>query len=220
MAGILQRSSGLGRLRNRALKLSLKLEGGEFYSLTARWILEKRFGVVIGHYSYGDCFIPGCFPAGVTVGRYVSIGPGVRVFLRNHPLDRLSMHPFFYNQNLGFVAKDTITTSTLSIGHDAWVGAGTLILPGCSRIGIGAVIGAGSVVTKNVPDFAIVAGNPARVIRMRFPAEQCQKILESEWWERSASECILNLPHMIVPLGENFLQNPLLNQAKVRTEAR
>ena len=88
----------------------------------------------------------------------------VDIFLRNHPFERLSMLPFFFNSSLGFVSKDTISTSNLSIEHDAWLGANCIIVPGCSRIGIGAVVGAGSVVTKDVDDFAIVAGNPAKLI--------------------------------------------------------
>lgn len=212
MAGLLRRLSEIVRLRERALNFSVKMEGGECYSLTARWILKKHFGVTIGDYSYGDCFVPGSFPRGVTIGRYASIGPGVRAFLRNHPIDRLSMNPIFYNKWLGYVTTDTINASTLEIGHDAWVGAGTLILRGCSKIGIGAVIGAGSVVTKDIPDFAIAVGNPARVIRMRFPEEQCQRIRESRWWELSAKETTKYMPQMILPLSENYPNHPLLTR--------
>lgn len=122
----------LGAYRHRVLrKLSLflirHLEGGEFYSSTLRKILEHYHGVSVGAYSYGECMIPGVFPAGVTVGRYVSIASGVRVFLRNHPLDRLSMHPFFYNSRLGAVASDAVSSSSLNIGHDAWLGSGQLL---------------------------------------------------------------------------------------------
>ena len=210
IAGLLQRLSGAPKLRAQALKMSLKMEGWEFYSLTARWIMEKRYGVLIGDYSYGDCFIPGAFPAGVTVGRYVSIGPGVRVFLRNHPLDRLSMHPFFYNSSLGFLKNDVIDSSVLEIGHDAWIGSQALILRGCSRIGIGAVIGAGAVVTKSVPDFAVAAGNPARIVRMRFTSDVCERILASRWWDRAAADCIQCMPEMILPLKETLTRHPLL----------
>lgn len=210
-SGLLRRLSASRRLRDRTIALALKLEGGQFYSETARWIMKEKFGVVIGDYSYGDCFEPGIFPANVTIGRYVSIGPGVRVFLRNHPMDWLSMHPFFYNRSLGFVENDTITTSSLTIGHDAWIGAGAMVMPGCTKIGLGAVVGAGAIVTKDVPDFAIVAGNPARLIRMRFPENLCHCIRESHWWEKSATECIRHMPEMIIPLGENHQKHPLLH---------
>lgn len=57
--------------------------------------------------------------------------------------------------------------SPLEIGYDVWIGARVIVLPGCTRIGAHSIIGAGAVVTKDVPDYAIVGGNPARVIRMR-----------------------------------------------------
>ena len=184
------------RLRGICLRILGRLEGGHFYSSTLRQILESYHGVQVGAYSYGECMVPGSWPADVRVGRYVSVAPGVRVFLRNHPYDRLSMHPFFYNSQLGWVAKDTIMSGTLEIGHDAWLGERAIITPGCRRIGIGAVVGAGAVVTKDVPDFAMVGGNPARLIRYRFPEQTRQFILASRWWERSVTECVRFLPEM------------------------
>ena len=88
------------RFRGMCMTLALRLEGGEFYSATVRRILESCHGVRVGAYSYGACMVPGAFQPGVTVGRYVSVGPDVRVFLRDHPLDRLSIHPFFFNIHL------------------------------------------------------------------------------------------------------------------------
>jgi len=198
------------RLRTVALKLALKVEGNQFYSLTGRWILASHYGVRIGAYSYGDCFVPGIFPSGVNIGRYVSIGPGVRVFMRNHPLDRLSTHPFFYNSQLDWVTHDMIDSGFLEIGHDAWIGAGATILRGCSKIGVGAVVGAGSVVTRNVPDFAIAAGNPARIIRMRFAPETCHLILASCWWEKSVAECAMHLSAMAERIND-IPHHPLLH---------
>lgn len=198
------------RLRRLCVSLARRLEGGDFYSATLRRILEGYHGVLVGAYSYGECMVPGAWPAGVTVGRFVSVAPGVRIFLRNHPVDRLSMHPFFYNSVLGWVGKDTISSGTLEIGHDAWIGERVIVTQGCRRIGIGAVVGAGAVVTKDVPDFAIVAGNPARLIRYRFPESTRQLILASQWWERSAEECAQCLPEMIKALGDEPWQHPLL----------
>jgi len=177
-------------LRRICGALLLRLEGGEFYSGTLRLILEQDYGVKVGAYSYGPCMTPGVFPSGVVVGRYVSVGPGVRVFLRNHPLDRFSLHPFFYNQKLGWVVEDTIQQGQLEIGHDSWIGANAIITKGCRRIGIGSVVGAGAVVTRDVPDFAIVGGNPARVLRMRFPETVCQALKASQWWLSSPAECM------------------------------
>jgi virginiamycin A acetyltransferase len=186
------------------------LEGGDFYSYSLRQILEKWNGVKAGAYSYGEGLRPGAFPAGVTIGRYVSIAPGVRVFLRNHPMERLSLHPFFYNRRLGFLREDSIPTGTLEISHDAWLGERAIITPGCSRIGIGAVVGAAAVVTKDVADFAVVAGNPARLIRYRFDEKTRELILASRWWELPVEEVVKHMAEMVKPLSDEPQQNPLL----------
>jgi len=71
---------------------------------------------------------------------------------------------------------------TVTLGHNCWIGDNVTILRKAD-IGIGAVIGAGSVVTKPIPDFAIAVGNPARVLRYRFPEEVIAFLLECRWWE-------------------------------------
>jgi acetyltransferase-like isoleucine patch superfamily enzyme len=205
-------------VRKLALSAAKRLEGGIFYSSTLRDILNIFHGVKVGAYSYGDCLIPGAFPAGVTVGRYVSIASGIRIFLRNHPIDRLSLHPFFYNSDLGWVQTDTITTGTLEIGDDAWIGDRATITPGCSRIGIGAIVGAGAVVTKDVPDFAIVAGNPARLLRYRFDDRTMAIILESRWWEKDVQDLSSYIGDMIRPLGNVPGAHPLLAEAAMKVQ--
>ena len=145
-----------------------KFENGQFYSITWREILAKYHGIKVGDFSYGQCMKPGAWPPGVEVGRFVSIGSEVKVFLRNHPVERISMHPFFYNHHLGYVDTDNIETGKLQIGHDVWVGSRVAFLRGCQKVGIGAIIGACAVVTKDVPNFAVVGGNPACIIRYRI----------------------------------------------------
>ena len=208
---LLLRMIRVPRLRGLALHLALRWEGGAFYSRTARLIMSQCCGVNIGAYSYGACFKMGAFPPGVVIGRYVSIGPDATAFLRNHPIDRLSNHPFFYNSTLGFVASDAVSAGLLEIGHDAWIGARTILLKGCTRVGIGAIVGAGAVVTKDVPNFAVVAGNPARVIRSRFPKDLCATVLASRWWERPVNDCVRDINPMLTPLLQDGFIHPLLN---------
>ena len=85
--------------------------------------MSRWHGVEIGSYSYGACFDPRLCRRGVTVGRYVSVGPNVRFLTANHPMDALSTHPFFYETHLGVVSRSTVAPGTLVIGHDAWLGA-------------------------------------------------------------------------------------------------
>jgi acetyltransferase-like isoleucine patch superfamily enzyme len=187
-----------------------RLEGGHFYSATLRRILESYHGVQAGAYSYGEGLIPGVFPRNVIIGRYVSIAPGVRVFIRNHPIDRLPMHPFFYNSALGFIPRDSIPEGSLIIDHESWIGERAIITPKCYRIGIGAVVAAGAVVTKDVPNFAVAAGNPAKVIKYRFSKDIQEMILASRWWERSINDLAALLPDVMMPVGEKPTSHPLL----------
>ena len=199
-----------GRVERAALRLALRREGGAFRSATARELLRRR-GVEIGAYTYGGCFRLGAFPSGVTLGRYVSVADQVGVFRRNHPAGRLSMHPFFYNAAVGPLEHDAVESFPLEIGHDAWIGHGSLLLPGCRRIGVGAVIGAGAVVTRDVPDLAIATGNPARVRRLRFSDEVCEAVLRSRWWELPIERLLDELPAMVEELGDTWSAHPLLN---------
>ncbi len=206
---IIIRAYGWRPLRRLCWALVTRLEAGEFYSATLRQILDVYHGVRVGAYSYGECMVPGSFPPGVTVGRYVSIAAGVRVLLRNHPLDWLSTHPFFFNSKLGWIEMEPIAPGKLEIAHDAWIGANAIITPGCAKIGIGAVVAAGAVVTRNVPDFAIVAGCPARILRFRFPEVIQNMVRDSRWWEKTPGECALHLPDMMRRLDVDAWRHPL-----------
>jgi phosphonate metabolism protein (transferase hexapeptide repeat family) len=70
----------------------------------------------------------------------------------------------------------------VTIGHDVWIGHGAIVLPGRS-IGTGAVVGAGAVVTKDIPPYMIAVGNPARVLRPRFPAAVAERMMRLAWWD-------------------------------------
>lgn len=205
------------RLRGRVLGVASKLEGGQFRSATLRQIFARFHDVEIGAHSYGSCFEPGQFPGGARIGRYVSMASGVMRRL-NHPLDHLIMHPYFYNESLGYVAQRTIRHEPIVIGADAWIGQSVIFTEACTRVGIGAVIGAGTIVTRDIDDFEIVAGNPGRVLRKRFDPEIRARILASRWWERPIEELKgfvsdLNLPVAGWPEGHPLLAAPTNGRA-------
>lgn len=178
-------------------------EGGDVHSKTLRRIFTAYHGVDVGMYSYG-CFVPENIPAGTSIGRYCSFATGVTIFNTNHPFDRISQHPFFYNPRLKATPGETVTRGRISIGHDVWLGKNALILPRVSHIGNGAVIGAGSVVTKDVPPYAVVAGNPARIIKYRFSPAVQEKIQQSRWWDSSIEELCLRLDEFLKPAASKY----------------
>ena len=123
------------------------------------------------------------------IGKFCSIAGGAFVGLPQHALDNVSSHPAFYLRNTP-LAKTYATSDLFQVsrrtflGHDVWVGQNALIMGGV-RVGTGAVIGCAAVVTKDVPDYAIVVGSPARVIRFRFSEETIRRLLATKWWDRS-----------------------------------
>lgn len=163
------------------------LEGGMMRSRSLRRLYSRHEGVEIGAMSRGDGIQPGVFPRGTKVGRFSCFARGLQVLGRNHPPGRISQHPLFFNHKLGGVASDTVPHAferPLTIGNDVWTGWNVIILPGCKNIGDGAIIGAGAVVTKDVPAFSIVGGNPARLLRERFPDSIRSAVEASRWWDR------------------------------------
>ncbi len=178
------------KLRNIVLRAVARIEGGVMVSSTLRRIFLDYHQIEIGLYSYGSCFNPCAIASFTKIGRYCSFADGVRIFNGNHPLEFKSMHPFFYNPVFGYVQKELIARSQLTIGNDVWIGHNAIILPRVKSIGDGAVIGAGAVVTKNVPDYAVVVGNPARVVKYRFSEETRLKIKSSKWWDKDIEELL------------------------------
>jgi acetyltransferase-like isoleucine patch superfamily enzyme len=134
------------------------------------------------------------------IGKYCSIGPNVIIGLGPHPARGfVSTHPVFYsNNNEGcacFFRNDKIFNDKIPktiIKNDVWVGA-NVIIPGNITIETGAIVATGTVVTKDVPPYAIVGGNPAKIIRYRFSKDQVNVLIDSKWWNWSKekiAECI------------------------------
>eukprot|EP01037_Dinobryon_pediforme_P015236 gene15236-15382_t len=123
------------------------------------------------------------------IGKFCSIAAHTRINPGNHPMQRASQSHFTYRASAYFddAADDAgffewRQSFPVTIGHDVWIGHGAIILPG-RTIGTGAVVAAGAVVTKDVPDYAIVVGNPARVLRGRFDAATAARLLALSWWD-------------------------------------
>jgi len=158
----------------------------ELYSTTLRKIYAKYHGVEIGLYSF-HAFNPGFIP-GTVIGRYCSIARDMLVINASHPIKLRSSHPFFFNPNLGYVDKLRATNATrktnLIIGNDVYIGYDVIIMPQVTSIGDGSVIAAGSVVVKDVPPFAVIGGNPAKIIKYRFSQQVIDQITQSAWWEK------------------------------------
>jgi len=179
-----------------------KLDGGLARSLIVRHKLLESSGVVLGAWSHGpglngSGLTRGAFPPNSIIGRYCSIGPGLMIANENHPLDQRSTSGWFYDPILGLVRQRALPPRPiLAIGHDVWIGASVCITPRVRRIGHGAVIGAGSVMTRDVPPLAIVAGNPARLLRYRFEGAEAQSWLASRWWRLEPAKALASFRSM------------------------
>ena len=156
-------------------------------SAALRAYFRRHFRIDVGMYSYG-CFDQWRMPGPMRIGRYCSIARTVYYAPINHPADALTTHPVLYERKFGVVDSDITWDEPLVIEDDVWIGHHSVILPRCKFIGRGAIIGAGSVVTRDVAPYTIVAGNPARKLRDRFPAPLVAEIEASRWWEKSAEE--------------------------------
>ncbi len=120
------------------------------------------------------------------IGRYTSLAPSVTVFIGgDHRTDWITTYPIQLLKEFWPDAATPASTSTtkgdVHIGHDVWIGDNATIMSGIT-IGHGAVVGAGAVVTKDVAPYAIVAGNPARQVRQRFPDGDIARLLQIAWW--------------------------------------
>ncbi len=173
-----------------------------------------RRNIIIGDYTY--CYDPDggaakfeknnilyhheTFPEKLIIGKFCAIGAGVKFMIRGqHKLDAFSTYPFLA---FGCGWEKEMSLNQLPskgdtiVGNDVWFGYESLIMPGVT-IGDGAIIGARSVVTKDVPSYAIVAGNPARLIRMRFDQETINELSRIQWWNWDSAKITRNIKHLI-----------------------
>ncbi len=141
--------------------------------------------IIMRKYSYigHDCFV-----VNAEIGSFCSIADNCRIGGAEHNISFVSTSPVFCRgKNVlrkNFSNLDNAITSKTSIGNDVWLGAGTIVKSGV-HISTGAVVGGGSVVTKDIPPYEIWAGNPAKLIRKRFDDRTIDALINSCWWELS-----------------------------------
>ena len=139
----------------------------------------------INDYSYVGM---NCWVCLADIGKFCSIASNVNIGLGNHTMDYLSTSPIFTESKnaTGFSWINRTVAPPFkrtTIGNDVWIGYAAKVIGGVT-IGDGAVIGAGSIVTKDIPPFAIAVGCPAKVIKYRFSEETIKSILHDPWWNK------------------------------------
>jgi len=164
-------------------KIKQKLFTHPDHILYTKDLLGDRYR--IGDHTYGK---PRVISRGeaksLTIGKYCSISTQVVIFLGSeHRIDWISTYPFpILWREANSIKGHPSSKGDVRIGNDVYIGYHVIILSGVT-IGDGAVIGAGSVVASDVPSYAIVAGNPAHVLRYRFDEETIKKLLKIRWWD-------------------------------------
>lgn len=186
-------------------------------SLLGKYVIVNDNCVVlestIGDYSYCNGYNQIMY---AEIGKFASIAWGARINPVNHPTyDRVAQHHFTYRSkdyDLSDENDESIfdwrRNDKVIIGNDVWIGHNAIILPGV-KIGNGAVIGAGAIVTKDVEPYSVVVGNPAHKIKMRFSDDIIKKIESSKWWDWSHEELKERLPDLkdINKFIERWCQN-------------
>jgi len=178
---------------------------GAYCEVGARTILHE---VSMDDYSYvvNDAQI-----TYTAIGKFCSIAAMVRINPGNHPMHRASQAHFTYRASAYFPDEadeaeffDWRRRHDVRIGHDVWIGHGAIVLPG-RNVGTGAVIAAGAIVTRDVPAYTIVAGNPARIVRRRFSEEVAGRLAELGWWNWEHETLRSALPDFRKLAVEDFL---------------
>jgi carbonic anhydrase/acetyltransferase-like protein (isoleucine patch superfamily) len=195
------------RVRRR---LALRLEGDdERERLLALARLRARGLLDVGRFTYGvpQVLTFGSTPPQVSIGAFCSISAGVMILLDgDHRVDWISTYPFRLQLQMPGMISDghPVSRGPVRIGNDVWICREALILSGVT-IGDGAVIGARAVVTRDVAPYSVVAGNPARHMKYRFPEDVIAGLLRVRWWDWPESKIRESIPALCDANVREFL---------------
>ena len=154
--------------------------------------------IIVGEYTYFDTRITfGLWQSEdeVRIGRFCSLAKNITIFGGGeHITSRTTTFPFvlLFAESRPQSLVDGQNKGVTVVGHDVWIGVGATIMSGV-KIGNGAVIGAKAVVAKDIPDYAIAVGNPAKVIRYRFKPQTIERLITLSWWNWNLSKILANL---------------------------
>lgn len=171
-------------------------------------VVENDFSfenIKVGKYTYGPIIVYrwGSKGEGLSIGNFCSIAKGVKFILGgNHDMDKISTYPFEF-----YFGKNKIVATTkgpIIIEDDVWIGTDVIIMSGV-KIGKGSVVAAGSIVTKNVEPYSIVGGNPAKLIKKRFPDYIITELTKFDYDTLSDKKIIENIEFLTSKLDENNL---------------
>ena len=162
--------------------------------------LQERYPQYeIGKWTYGSPKIRSWGEgAALRIGAFCSIADGVKIYLGGeHRTDWVTTFPFSILWESGHALEGhPKTKGDVLIGNDVWLGAESVILSGVT-IGDGAAIGARAVVKGNIPAYALVAGNPARIVKKRFDDETISRLLKIKWWQWKDAKIDKALPMLL-----------------------
>lgn len=171
--------------------------------------LQRKSNVEIAENSYGTPIVHfgDVENTKLKIGKFCSIGKNVHVYLGgNHRMDWITMYPFPAKFEWANEYNNYQTSKgNVIIGNDVWIGSEATILSGVT-IGDGAVVGAKTVVTKDIPPYAIVVGNPARIVKYRFKQEEIEELLKVKWWEWELEKIEKNIKYLLDDDIELFLE--------------
>src|SRR5258708_15431344 len=181
------------------------------YFTYTKTYMPNRLRNDIGQYSYG---VPTVFDFTkkykLIIGKFCSISENVVIFLDgNHRIDWVTSYPpkgflITHGSHLQYPGGHPASKGDVIIGNDVWLAYGATILSGV-KINDGAVVAAGAVVSKDVPAYAVVAGNPAKVVKYRFSPETIEKLLKIQWWNWSKEKIEKNVNKLLSPNVEQFV---------------